>query len=45
MRWSEEGATLMRSNTALLVVRARFAGKVVDPNAVAVMTDGDSTDG
>ena len=45
MRWSEEGATLMRANTALLAVRARFGGKVIDPNAVAVMSDGDSTDG
>jgi len=45
MRWSEEGVTLMRANTALLAVRARFGGKVIDPNAVAVMSDGDSTDG
>jgi len=45
VRWSDQGETLMKKNTALLAFRARFAGKVVDPNAMCKMTDGDSTDG
>jgi len=45
MRFSDEGNTLMRRNTVLLVAPARFAGKVVDPNAVCKCTDLDQTDG
>jgi len=42
-RWSDQGATLMRANTSLLVVRARFGGKVIDPNAVCKCTDLDQS--
>jgi len=45
VQWSTEGQTLMRKNTALLAVRARYAGKVVDSDALAVMTDAPATDG
>lgn len=40
VRYSEEGQTLMQKNTALLSVRGRFGGKVVDSNAFALMSDG-----
>lgn len=39
VRYSEEGQTLMQKNTALLSVRGRFGGRVVDANAFALMSD------
>ncbi|HID23212.1 MAG TPA: phage major capsid protein, partial [Planctomycetaceae bacterium] len=45
VRWEAGGTTLVRRNTILLAARMRVGGKVVDPSAVAKMTDGDSTDG
>src|SRR5262249_919302 len=39
VRFSDVGRTLMLSNTALLIVRGRFAGKVIDPNAASLMVD------
>lgn len=39
VRWTQEGQTLALKNTALLVVRGRFGGKVMDGNAVAIMSD------
>ena len=38
--WSKEGRTLMLSNETLLVMRARYAGRVVDANAFALCTTG-----
>jgi HK97 family phage major capsid protein len=38
-RWTIEGQTLGLANEALLIVRGRFAGRVVDVNAFAVTTD------
>lgn len=35
MRWTIEGQTLALENTALLVVRGRFGGRVVDPTGMA----------
>lgn len=42
MNFYTDGAELARKNVALLVVRARFGGQVVDGNAFAVMADGQS---
>jgi HK97 family phage major capsid protein len=39
-RWTWEGQTLGLNNEALLIVRGRFAGRVMDPNAFALMSDG-----
>jgi HK97 family phage major capsid protein len=39
MRWSIEGRNLMLGNTALLTVRGRYYGQVVDPAAVTIMSD------
>lgn len=39
VEWERGGETLRRRNEALLIVRGRFAGKVVDANAFAVATD------
>jgi HK97 family phage major capsid protein len=38
MRWYREGQSLAMKNTALLVVRARYGGKMVDTNAAAIST-------
>ena len=37
--WHTQGMTLAKSNTSLLVVRARYGGRVMDPSAFAVVTD------
>lgn len=39
VRWSDVGQTLMLKNTSLLVVRGRFAGKLLDANAMSQMSD------
>jgi hypothetical protein len=39
MRWEMTGKTLALANTALLVVRARFGGRIVDTNAFAKITN------
>lgn len=39
VRWSDVGQTLMLKNTSLLVVRGRFAGKLLDANAMSMTTD------
>lgn len=39
MRWHDEGKTLALANTRLLVMRARFGGRIMDGNAFAVMED------
>lgn len=39
IRWSQEGQTLMSKNTALLIVRARYGGRMTDPAALAVMSN------
>jgi HK97 family phage major capsid protein len=38
-RWTIEGRALGLANTMLLIVRGRFAGRVVDPSAVSIATD------
>ena len=40
--WHTEGKELARRNVALLVVRARFGGQIVDGNAFSVMADAQS---
>lgn len=40
--WHTQGESLARSNSVLLVCRGRFGGLVVDPNAFAVIEDGQS---
>ena len=42
MDWYTDGKELARKNVALLVVRARFGGQIVDGNAFATMTDAQS---
>jgi HK97 family phage major capsid protein len=42
VRWVDGGKELARKNLALLVVRARYAGRVMDANAFAKWTDGQS---
>jgi HK97 family phage major capsid protein len=42
VEWHQGGATLARKNLALLIVRGRFGGKVVDANAFAKITDAQS---
>ena len=44
-RQSTEGATLIKSNTAIMVLRARFGGQLQLASALYKMTDLDSTDG
>ncbi len=39
IRWADLGQTLMLKNTALLVVRGRFAGKLLDGAAMAMGVD------
>lgn len=39
VEWHTQGSTLALSNEALLVVRARYGGRVMDPAAFAVVTD------
>ena len=40
VRWVDGGKELARKNLVLLVVRARYAGRVMDANAFAKWTDG-----
>ena len=40
VRWVTEGETLARKNTVLLVVNARYGGRVMDANAFATIVDG-----
>lgn len=40
VRWIDGGTTLARKNEVLLVVRARFAGRMMDANAAAKWIDG-----
>jgi len=42
VRWVDGGETLARKNLVLLVVRGRYAGRVMDANAFATWTDGQS---
>lgn len=42
VEWHTQGSTLARKNLALLIVRARFGGKVMDANAFAKITDAQS---
>jgi HK97 family phage major capsid protein len=42
IQWVQGGETLARKNLVLLVVRARYAGRVMDANAFAKWTDGQS---
>lgn len=42
LEWVTTGQELARKNLALLIVRARFGGQVVDGEAFSVMTDGQS---
>jgi HK97 family phage major capsid protein len=42
VQWVQGGETLARKNLVLLVVRARYAGRVMDANAFAKWTDGQS---
>jgi len=42
VRWLEGGQELARKNLMLLVLRARFGGKVLDSNAFAKITDAQS---
>lgn len=42
VRWEFGGKELARRNTALLIVRGRFGGRVIDPSAFAKWTDGQS---
>lgn len=37
--WTTEGRSLALANTALLVVRARYGGQVMDPSAFAICED------
>jgi HK97 family phage major capsid protein len=39
MRWSIEGRNLMLSNSALLTVRGRYYGQLIDPAAACFLTD------
>jgi HK97 family phage major capsid protein len=39
VRWVDGGLTLARKNLVLLVCRARFGGRVVDPSAFAKIID------
>jgi hypothetical protein len=41
-RWSLEGSYLMSRNIALLTVRGRFAGKVIDPASATLISDGEA---
>jgi HK97 family phage major capsid protein len=43
-RFTDQGITLFKSNTAILSVRGRFGGRMVDASAVAVMTDAPNID-
>ncbi|MGE0537260.1 MAG: phage major capsid protein [Pirellulales bacterium] len=43
-RFTDQGITLFKSNTALLSIRGRFGGRMVDPAAVAVMADAPNMD-
>lgn len=43
-RFTDQGITLFKSNTAILSVRGRFGGRMVDASAVAVMTDAPNLD-
>ena len=38
-RWVTEGQTLALKNTAMLIVRGRFGGRLVDSNALVTMRD------
>ncbi len=38
IQWTTQGSTLALKNLALLVCRARFAGKLVDVNAMSKCT-------
>lgn len=42
LRFETGGSYLQRRNLALLVYRARFGGRLMDPSACAVITDGQS---
>jgi len=42
VQWVQGGETLARKNLVLLVVRGRYAGRVMDANAFSVWTDGQS---
>jgi HK97 family phage major capsid protein len=42
IEWHTQGATLAKANLALLVVRGRFGGKVVDPSAFAKWEDAEA---
>lgn len=42
IQWTSEGQTLVLKNTVILVVRGRFAGKVVDANAFAMCSTAQS---
>jgi hypothetical protein len=42
LEWVMSGKELARRNAALLIVRARFGGQVMDPGAFAVMSDAQS---
>jgi HK97 family phage major capsid protein len=42
VRWEFGGAELARKNLALLIVRGRFGGRVIDANAFAKWADGQS---
>lgn len=42
VRWEFGGKELARRNLALLIVRGRFGGRVIDANAFAKWTDGQS---
>jgi HK97 family phage major capsid protein len=42
VRWIMEDATLAAKNLMLLVVRARYAGRVLDSNAFALISDAQS---
>jgi HK97 family phage major capsid protein len=42
IEWSQEGSYLKRHNLALLIVRGRFGGKVMDANAFAKIIDAQS---
>lgn len=43
LEWHTQGESLARRNAALLVVRGRFGGRVMDGNAFAVMEDAQSS--
>ncbi len=42
LRWIQEGQTLALQNLVMLVVRGRFCGKLIDANAAALITNGQS---